>query len=282
MELDAWRRKSISLLRDTGYDDAESTVRLILDDGLGLSPAFVLTHPEAPFDETEANRILKRILGGEPAAYVLGTVNFAGLSLKVTPDVLIPRPETEELADWIIHDRKGRSFRMLDLCTGSGCILTAVLSACPDAEGMGTDLSDHALKVARENLNRHQCDTRAALTAGSMFEAVDPEEQFDVIVSNPPYVTAHEMEELPEVVRKEPRMALYGGRDGLNAYRVIAKEGGRYLLPGGRLYLEIGCSQADQVSGLLTDAGWCGIEVRKDLSGRDRMISAGRKGEWDV
>ena len=195
----------------------------------------------------------------------------------VTPDVLDPRPETETLVAAALEQPFAR---LLDLGTGSGCILISLLADRPSAQGVGTDLSDAALEVARRNAGQLGVAERVRFLRSDWFGGVQG--RFDLIVSNPPYIAEDEMAALaPEVRDWEPRAALTPGGDGLAAYRAIAQGAGARLMAGGRLILEIGPTQGAAVTALLRAAGFDCVEIRPDLDGRDRVVIAARSGDTD-
>ncbi len=203
-----------------------------------------------------------------PLSHVLGYRDFYEHRFVVSADVLDPRPDTEAL---IIAALEAPFQRVLDLGTGSGCILLSLLAAQSDAHGVGTDMSDAALAIAVQNAEQLALTERTTLRQSDWFNAV--EGQFDLIVSNPPYIAADEMDDLqPEVRLHEPRMALTDEADGLTAYRVITAHAHAHLQPGGRLMFEIGPTQAAAVTTLMKDAGFARIRVIPDLDGRDRVV----------
>lgn len=210
----------------------------------------------------------------KPVSQIVGRRAFWRHDFRVTPDVLDPRPETETLVAAALEQTFAR---VLDLGTGSGCILISLLADRPGARGVGTDLSDAALAVARGNAEDLGVAERAQFLRADWFAGVTG--RFDLIVSNPPYIAEAEMASLaPEVRDWEPHLALTPGGDGLDAYRAIASGAGARLMPGGRLLLEIGPMQAAAVSALLVAQGFPLPEVRRDLDGRDRVIVARKPG----
>ena len=226
---------------------------------------------------------LDRLLAGEPLAYVLGEWEFYGLNLIVTPDVLIPRDDTVAVAQLAISQGLflDKDPRILDLCCGSGCIGLAVAARVKDAKVTLADLSQKALNVAKQNtaLNhltgRVRCLQAAATKPAPAFLG-----KFDMIVSNPPYITGQEMKDLPgSVADYEPHMALYGGEDGLDFYRAIAENYTPALKPGGYLALEFGMGQGDDVCRILTEHGYTILERSRDYNDRERAVLAryGRK-----
>jgi release factor glutamine methyltransferase len=219
----------------------------------------------------------RRLAQGEPLQYVLGTWQFRWLELRVDPRGLIPRPETELLVDLVAIELGHLSgSRVLELGTGTGAIAAAVATECKPGALVATDCSEAALELARENLVRLGLEQVVELRRGSWWEALADDERFDVICSNPPYVTEAEWVHLPSVVRAfEPSQALVAGPTGLECYEAIFADVGHHLSPsGGVLALEIGASQANDVSRLARDAGFCEVDVHQDLAGRDRFVIA--------
>ena len=226
---------------------------------------------------------LDRLLAGEPLAYVLGEWEFYGLNLIVTPDVLIPRDDTVAVAQLAISQGLflDKDPRILDLCCGSGCIGLAVAARVKDAKVTLADLSQKALNVAKQNTALNHLTGRVrCLQADATKPAPAFLGKFDMIVSNPPYITGQEMKELPgSVADYEPHMALYGGEDGLDFYRAIAENYTPALKPGGYLALEFGMGQGDDVCRILTEHGYTILERSRDYNDRERAILAqyGRK-----
>ena len=226
---------------------------------------------------------LRRLKQGEPLAYVLGEWDFYGLNLTVSPDVLIPRDDTCAVTSLAIQQALflNQDPRVLDLCYGSGCIGLAIASRVKDARVTLADLSPEALTVAKRNMMQTKLSARVRCV---QVNALEPAPaflgKFDLIVSNPPYITAEEMETLPISVRNyEPHMALYGGEDGLDFYRSIAKNFSRALKPGGFLCFEFGMGQGDAVCRILEDNDYAVLERVRDYNDRERAVLAqyGRK-----
>lgn len=231
----------------------------------------------------EVNKGLDRLLAGEPLAYVLGEWEFYGLNLIVNPDVLIPRDDTVAVASLAISQGLflDKDPRILDLCCGSGCIGLAVANRVKDAKVTLADLSQKALNVAKQNaaLN-HMTGRVRCVQADATKPAPAFLGKFDMIVSNPPYITSQEMKELPKSVADfEPYMALYGGEDGLDFYRAIAENYTSALKPGGYLCMEFGMGQGDEVCRILAEHGYTILERTKDYNDRERAVLAqyGRK-----
>ena len=228
---------------------------------------------------------VNRIVAGEPLAYVLGEWEFYGMTLYVDPNVLIPRDDTCAVAALAI--KKGlfldQEPRVLDLCTGSGCIGLAVANRVKDAKVTLADISREALAVAKKNIARHKLTGRVScVQADALAEPSAFLGKFDMIVSNPPYVTTKEMDELPGSVKDyEPHLALHGGEDGLTFYRSIAKNYAKALKPGGYLCFEFGMGQGDDVCAILEKNGYTILERSRDYNDRERAVIAqyGRKEE---
>ena len=268
-------------LRPIEGDNAAVYARELLALASGKSVASLLADRELYASEAieEAlNGYLSRVLAGEPLAYILGEWSFYGLPLTITPDVLIPRDDTMAVTDLAIEAARDYPApqRVLDLCTGSGCIGLAVAYKVESARVTLADISDKALRVARQNMTKLRLKHRVtAFSVDVLQPAAKFLGQFDVIVSNPPYITTKEMAELPvSVWAYEPHLALEGGADGLDFYRAIVKNFDAALRPGGTVCFEFGLSQEDAVGRLLEQAGFDEINFRKDLRGITRAVSA--------
>lgn len=222
-----------------------------------------------------AQLLCDRCLDGEPLAYILGEWDFYGLTFQLDRSVLIPRADTERLCELVIERARAKAApRVLDLCCGSGCIGIAVAHAVEQARVAGVDLSDGALRVTRENARRLGVQNRyIALKADVRFRPPAGMGEFDIIVSNPPYVTRAEMSRLDRSVYDyEPHEALFGGEDGLDFYHVICAKWGGLLAPDGMLLFECGYRQATQVAAIMEENGFAGIGVTEDLSGVPRIV----------
>ncbi|MEQ8899344.1 MAG: peptide chain release factor N(5)-glutamine methyltransferase [Roseovarius sp.] len=261
-------------LAAAGIDGAAREARRIMAAALGVAPdrvSLMQTDPLPAAAEDRLSGLAARRCAREPLSHILGLRAFYRHEFRVTRHVLDPRPETEML----VEAGLGAPFsRVLDLGTGTGCILLSLLAARPEATGTGTDISDEALAVAGENAQSLGVAARCDLRRSDWFSAV--EGQFDLIVSNPPYIAAWEMDTLEPELRYEPRGALTDGGDGLTAYRAIAAGAMDHLLPGGRLLLEIGWRQGPDVSAILRAEGFENPRLMTDLDGRDRVVSAAR------
>jgi release factor glutamine methyltransferase len=270
-------RRAVPRLREAGVEDGSRDARVLLAHALGIGHDRLtlklqdeMTDPQLALYETALVARMAR----QPVSQITGRRLFWGLSFRVTRDVLDPRPETEAL----VAEALSRPFlKMLDLGTGTGCILLSCLKGMPLARGTGTDISDAALQVAIGNTRDLGLEARARFRKSDWFAQVTG--TFDLIVSNPPYIAADEMPSLsPEVRDWEPHLALSPGGDGLDAYRTIARGAGARLMPGGRLLMEIGPRQGAAVAALVMAAGLDDIRVLPDLDGRDRVVAACKPG----
>ena len=270
-----------ALLTQEEPQSASLMARNLLCHVTGLTQEQVLARREMYIDEKicqQMDAAIQRLLNGEPLPYVLGKWEFYGLELIVTPDVLIPRDDTCAVTALAIQqslflDSKPR---ILDLCTGSGCIGLAIASRVKDAKVTLADLSQEALTVAKQNIVLHHMTGRVSCVKANALE--EPPAflgKFDLIVSNPPYVTTREMLELPHsVAGYEPHMALHGGEDGLQFYRAIAAGYAKTLKPGGYLCFEFGMGQGDDVCAILEANGYTILERAKDYNDRERAAIA--------
>ena len=265
------RDSAAAYLRQRGIADAKTDAWLLMEYAANIDRSFYYMHmyEEMPEEDREdyRNLVIRR---GEhvPAQYLTGEAWFYGRSFRVNPDVLIPRQDTEVLVEEALK-RIIPGMRILDLCTGSGCILLTILKEA-SVSGVGTDISPAALRMAE--LNRKRLKAKAGWIESDLFEKVGG--RFDMILSNPPYIAAGVIPELdPEVRDHEPRQALDGGEDGLDFYRRIVREAPEYLKPGGWLCLEIGYDQGESLRSLLREVGFSSVEIIKDLAGLDRVAA---------
>ena len=277
-----------ALLEAEEVQNAGVLARMLICQASGKSQAEFLADQDRYASEKiveEVQTNLKRLLQDEPIAYILGQWEFYGLPLRVTPDVLIPRDDTCAVADLAIHKALflDKDPRILDLCCGSGCIGLAIASRVKDAKVTLADISQKALAVAKENVNLNKLSGRVRCVAADALKPAFPFlGKYDMIVSNPPYITGEEMKELPRSVADyEPHLALYGGEDGLDFYRSIAKNYAPALKPGGFLAFEFGDTQGDDVCGILEANGYTILERSRDYNDRERAVLAqyGRKDE---
>ena len=275
-----------ALLETEDTQTASMMARHLLCHVTGKSQEDILAHRDLYASEEICKKMhaaVRRLLDGEPLAYVLGEWEFYGLNLRVTPDVLIPRDDTCAVTELAIHKALflQQDPRILDLCCGSGCIGLAIASRVKDAKVTLADVSMEALAIARENTNRNHLGGRVrCVQADALSPAPAFLGKFDMIVSNPPYITGPEMAELPDSVKDyEPHIALFGGRVGLDFYRSIAENYSKALKPGGYLALEFGDTQGDDVCRILEDNGFTILERTRDYNDRERAVLAqyGRK-----
>lgn len=315
-------------LRDAGIEDADLDARILLEEVCGTNLQTLLVYPDREIDDGRAERyraFIRRRASHEPTAMILGKWDFCGLTFRVTADTLIPEQDTERLVEVAVEAAEkrmkklsesfvpggtvpkvsaDRPYRILDLCTGSGCILLSLLHFLPEAEGIGTDLSEAALKVARENAESLGMEGRSAFLQGDLWDALkdtdglDPDaerfqgeeirgghanagnpdwftEKYDLIVSNPPYIPTEVIPTLmPEVKSGEPYMALDGGTDGLAFYRRIIAEAGRHLKRSGIIIVESGFDEAGAIRELFEQNGFGNVRIYQDYGGRDRVVAA--------
>lgn len=278
-------REGKEQLEAAGVPDADLDAWYLLEFVTGISKARYYGNPEAGIDEREALKyrdVIRQRAERIPLQHITGEQEFMGFSFQVDEHVLIPRQDTETLVEEALGVLKPK-MKILDLCTGSGCILLSLLKlgekqGIAGLKGTGADISREALKVAEENGRRLEIpEDRVAWVRGDLFENL--EGPFDLLVSNPPYIPSGELSGLQEEVRlHDPALALDGHEDGLYFYRRIAAEAGKYLRDGAYLMLEIGWDQGEAVSTLLEVVGYREVEVKKDLSGNDRVVR-GRYGK---
>ncbi len=266
-------RQAVEVLMTVGVPDADVDAWYLFEHVTGKNRASYFLHMEDAMPAEEAAELEKLVkLRAEriPLQYITGTQEFMGYSFLVSPATLIPRQDTEVLVEEVSRVAGGK--KVLDLCTGTGCILLSLAKMCSLSRAVGTDISSEAIETARKNAKRLEVD--AEFFCGDLFSAV-PKERFDIIVSNPPYIPSEVIETLmPEVKEHEPMSALDGDEDGLKFYREISKNASKYLTNQGRIFFEIGCEQGADVSALLLENGFSDIRVIKDLAGLDRVVSA--------
>jgi release factor glutamine methyltransferase len=263
-------------LEAAGVDSPVLDARMLLEAGAGIARLDIITTPRMPLRDEQVEAVLAlsaRREAREPLSHIVGKKAFWTLELQVTPDVLTPRPDTELLVEAALEALPAHKVgRVLDIGTGSGAVLLAILSERALSQGVGVDISAPALAVARANGEQHKLNERAS------FEEMDWEsyrgEGFDVVVSNPPYIPSAEIEGLtPEVSRHEPRIALDGGADGLDAYRSLFAQLPHWLADRGVFAFEVGMGQADAVKIMAETAGLDDVVSRADLAGIERVVS---------
>ena len=264
-------------LQAAGIEEAALDARLLLEAVCGTDRNDLLVHgeqPVAPEAEEKYFGWIGKRAGRIPLQQLTGEQDFMGLTFTVNENVLIPRQDTEILVEEVLKELHD-GMRVLDMCTGSGCILLSLLHYSNDCEGLGVDLSAEALEVAGRNVLKVLTPEKAEhvhFLQSDLFEKV--EGKFEIIVSNPPYIASAEVDRLmPEVRDHEPRMALDGSADGLVFYRKITEQAGSYLKEGGKLCFEIGYDQGDEVRELMETHGFADVQVLKDLAGLDRVVT---------
>jgi len=278
--LQAWQTAK-ARLEAAGLAGPVIDARLLVEAAADATRADIVGDPyRALTAEQEATLLsyLARREHREPVSHILGRKGFWKIMLTVTPDVLTPRPDTETVVEYALRDfPEHAAWSVLDLGVGSGAILLSILGDRPAARGLGVDVSEEALAVARDNAANLGLAGRMALLRGDWTEGLG-EATFDLVVSNPPYIAAAVIETLePEVRDHEPRLALEGGADGLMHYRRLAPEILRVLKPGGRFAVEIGYDQKDAVEALFREAGALGVQTIRDLADRDRVVAGTKK-----
>ena len=260
------------LLKQQGIADADVDAWYLLAHVFKLKRTDLLLQGDYFAEEDGKNRyleLLQKRADHIPLQHITGTQEFMGLEFMVNEHVLIPRQDTETLVEEVLNYCEDKT--VLDMCTGSGCIILSLAKLRRLKRAVGVDLSQQALQVATKNALAH--NVRIEWIQSNLFDNV--EGSFDILVSNPPYIPSSDIEELmPEVKEYEPRMALDGSKDGLEFYRCISKEAKRHLNPDGLLFYEIGYNQGDAVKKILTEEGFTDIMIKKDLGGHDRVVSA--------
>lgn len=273
---EAWRGVR-DLFRRGGIDTPELDARMLAEKAFDLDRLSLVNRerePAPPEALSILQQMAERRLRGEPVVRIFGEKEFYGLSFTLGQFTLVPRPETEMLVVRGLELLAGRTNKqILDLGTGTGCIIISLLVESPSASGVAVDLSPEALVTAQHNADRHHVEKRLDLRRGSWFGPLNAGEQFDLIVSNPPYIATDEIAGLMREVRDhDPVLALDGGADGLEAYRAILGGAAKWLKPDGAVLLEIGASQAVPVTALAIRAGFRNVRVHKDLAGLDRVV----------
>ncbi len=276
----AWKTAK-ARLDATGIAGPVIDARLLVEAAADATRSDIITDPQRLLSAEQEARLedfLTRRERREPVSHILGRKGFWKIMLRVTPDVLTPRPDTETVVEYVLRDfPEHAAWKVLDLGVGSGAILLAILAERPGATGLGIDISEEALAVARDNAASLGLAGRLALMR-SDWTALLGEATFDLVVSNPPYIATEVIETLePEVRDHEPRLALEGGVDGLDHYRILAPEILRVLKPGGQFAVEIGYDQKDAVEALFRDAGAQGVHTMRDLSDHDRVVAGMKK-----
>ena len=259
------------ILSEAGIAEIKTDAWLLFERAARIDRSFYYLHmaDEIPTEQiSEYEVLLKKRAERIPVQYIIGETEFMGLNFKVNSNVLIPRPDTETLVEEALKYVKP-GMKVLDMCTGSGCIIISIMHYGKDLEGYASDISRHAINVAKENAKNNQVSIN--FETGDLFDHIKG--KYDMIVSNPPYIRTEEILTLmPEVQHFEPVQALDGMEDGLYFYRRIVEEAGAYLNESGYLLFEIGHDQGEDVSKLMAEAGFKDVRVIKDLAGNDRVV----------
>lgn len=275
--------EATQVLRRAGVPDARRDAASLLAHTVARDRTYIITHAERLLAASDVRRFreyVERRAAGEPLQYITGHQEFFNLDFEVTRDVLIPRPETELLVETALELLAGaHAPRICDVGTGSGCIIVTLLHERPQAQGVGLDISEAALRVAARNSARHGVQNRLALAASDCFDALsEPHARFTMIVSNPPYVAAEAIAGLQREVREyEPSVALTPGTDGLRVIRRLLMDAPRFLDSGGHLLLEIGFDQHEAVHSIINPQVWQLLDIHKDLQGIPRTVAMRKK-----
>lgn len=271
MTLEAAYQYGVKLLKRAGIENAEGDSWYLLESILKIDRSGYYLHNKEPVEQEKFylyEELLKQREKHVPLQYLTGEQDFMGLPFYVNRNVLIPRQDTEILVEKVLENIEPDS-KILDMCTGSGCIIISLCHFAAPVRAVGADISSKALNLAEKNAKRNAASV--SFVESDLFSNIS--EKFDVIVSNPPYIPRKEINRLmPEVKDYEPRIALDGAEDGLEFYRRLIKDSPKYLCGNGSLYLEIGSNQGESVSSLMKKHGFGNIEVIKDLAGLDRVV----------
>lgn len=267
-------------LKGAGIESPAIDARLLLEAAADVTRLDILNDPYRELTPEQTERYdgwIDRRLAHEPVARILGRKAFWKILLNLTPDVLVPRPDTETVVETALSAfPEGMAFNMVDMGVGSGAILLSVLAERPAARGLGTDISEEALAVARDNAASLGLADRAAFLRTGWADGL-ADASFDLVTSNPPYIRSEEIAELEAEVREhDPRLALDGGADGLDAYRALVPETLRILKPLGVFVVETGWDQAEQVKALFAEVGFEDLRIVQDLGARDRVVTGTR------
>ena len=273
-------REAARLLEHNGVAEARREAGSLLSHVLAKDRTFLISHAEAHLNDVDAKRFaaaIERRASGEPAQYITGVQDFYGRAFRVTPDVLIPRPETELLVEAALSRMPAES-RICDVGTGSGCIAVTLLCERVDARGVAIDVSNAALEVARQNARELAVEDRLEFILSDCFAELESSEQFDVIVSNPPYVSAGALPGLQREVRNhEPLVALSPGEDGLSVIRRLLNDAPQFLRARGHLIMEIGFDQGERVGQIVDEGVWELRDILPDLQHIPRIVVLQRK-----
>jgi len=274
-------REGVQMLRAAGVNEPRRESGSLLAHAIGRDRTFVVTHADEPLEAAVVEsfrKLIERRAAGEPLQYLTGHQEFFKLDFEVTPDVLIPRPETEFLVEIALELLKANLDPFIaDIGTGSGCVAVSLLHELPDAHAIATDISAAALGVAQRNADRHGVTDRLTVIESDCFAKVNADRSFSLIAANPPYIRDDEMGTLQREVGYEPRTALAGGPDGLDIIRRLLREAAPFLAPGGHFVFEIGYGQNALVEQLINREVWELTEMRPDLQGIARTVVLRKK-----
>lgn len=278
--------KTDNFFNKVGLESPRLDAEVLLADLLDMERINLYVNFDYPLTTGEIEEYRKRVrqrAGRTPVAYITGKKEFMSLEFYVEPGVLIPRPETELLVEKIIDFCKENGLEkanIIDIGTGTGAVAISLAKYIEDARTVGVDISKKAVKVARKNLEKHSVEERVSIVNGSLLEQFIQRDikNIDIIVSNPPYISEEEMNNLSPEVKKEPEVALAGGKEGLDYYKKIIPQAEKVLKKGGHIFFEIGDGQAEDVLSFFGD-GWDQKKMDEDYSGRERIISARFKGQ---
>ncbi len=276
--LDDMLQSARRALAGAGVDTPALDARILVRAATGADDAALIADGRRAVTADQKNRIdgwIARRVSGEPVSRILGEKEFYGRTFNVTPATLDPRPDTEILIDRALGwaRAQNRPLQVLDLGTGTGCILITLLAELPGASGIGVDINHDAAAVSRENAVKHGVEMRSRFVAGSWFEPLDPGVRFDLIVSNPPYIPDADIESLaPEVRNHDPILALAGGIDGLDPYKILFSGLPGRLIPGGAAFFEFGFGQAESLARLVGDSNMFMSRITSDLAGIPRVL----------
>ena len=278
MNITEQKKSIVERLAAAGITEAETDAFLLIREYTGVIRADFLTDPDMEVPESADLPALEEAVSKRceriPLQHITGKTGFMGLDFNTSPAALIPRPDTEILAEEVLKDYHDGS-RILDLCTGTGCIIISLLALTNDCYGVGTDISEDALALAGKNADEilGEKRDRLKLLQGDLYDALDPDDKFEVIVSNPPYIRTADIDGLmPEVKDHDPFIALDGGEDGLDFYRRIIQGASAHLCGGGDLVLEIGADQAEDVMNIMKENRFIDVKTIKDYGGNDRVV----------
>jgi release factor glutamine methyltransferase len=270
--------KAREILGKKGVSNAGLDSTILLAHALLVSKDWVIFNPDFRLSEEQQKTffdLIARRANREPVSHLVGKREFFGEDFLVSRDVLDPRPDSEILIESVLKKFPNREekLKILELGVGSGCLIITLLTAYKNAAGKAVDISEKALEVAQQNSEKHQTNSRLKLLKSNLFSALNPQEKFDLIISNPPYIPAADIEELePEVRIHEPRNALDGGQDGLDFYRKIAAEAKKFLEESGKIFLEIGHDQSKAVTEIFAQNSFQLTSSFLDLSGVTRVL----------